>query len=362
MGGGKFEDLDRTGLQINGRGTSSWFLSTKRSFNLKFENKEVVCGMAKSKKWALIDNYQDRSLLRNRYVSYLNHSVFTNLGWNPSYVPCDFFLNGEYKGNYIIAERNKIESERLQIKDISKVSNIRDGGFLCEIDERFDEPYHFRTSHGINAYSGEYGIAICLKDPDEVSEEVFEYVRFVIQEAKNAIYSEDFKDPVNGYARYFDLNSLIDWYLIHEFVSMYDASCFYTSAFFYYDPSDQKIHMGPCWDYDTALRRDVPGLELREINSWYNRLFEDEALNERVKERWNAKKEELKRSVDIIEQYADEIRVSAEYNFMRWEILGTHYEGLPKWEGLKTYEDQVVFLKDWVTNRIDTMDELINKN
>ena len=71
-------------------------------------DKHPILGMEESKKWALIDNYHDRSLLRNSYVSYLNHTILTNLGWNPSYVHVDLVLNGEYAGNYLLAERKKL--------------------------------------------------------------------------------------------------------------------------------------------------------------------------------------------------------------------------------------------------------------
>lgn len=314
--------------------------------------------MPKSKKWALIDNHHDRSLLRNSYVSYINHNVYTNLGWNPSYKPCDFVLNGEYKGSYLIAERNKIESNRLNFKDISEVSDITKGCFLCEVDERFDEARHFRTTHGVNDYNGSEGIAISLKEPDEVTDEVFEYVKNIVQTAEDALYSEDFNDEQNGYAHYFDVNALVDWYLIHEFVCMYDASSFYTSAFFYFNPDDKKLHMGPCWDYDTALRREVNDAELRRINSWYKRLFEDERFCQLVRTRWIETREQLLKSIEVISTLADEIRISADYNFTKWEILGTQYEGQPSWVDLKTYQDQVDFLTDWAAKRISTLDEI----
>lgn len=357
-GGGKFEDVN-VNLEINGRGTTGWYGSPKKSYNLKFENKESVCGMAKSKKWALRDNYHDRSLLRDRYVSYISQNILTNMGWQPSNTNCDFVLNGEYKGCYVLTERIKIEKDRLNIADISKVNNIVEGGFLCEVDERFGEKFHFRTTHGLNDYSGEKGIAICLKDPDDIDEETFGYIKGIVQTAENALYSDDFKNTENGYAHYFDVDALVDWYLIHEFVSLYDASSFYTSAYFYYNPKDGKIHMGPCWDYDTALRRSVTDLELRKINSWYRRLFEDERFCMLVKQRWREKKDELIHSISAIDKLADEIRVSANFNFMRWQVLGTPYEGLG-WENLKSYQDQVDFMKDWATNRLSIMDEYIN--
>ena len=355
--GSDYEELNNIDLLINGRGNSSWNLAftSKRSFNIKFDKKIELCGMAKSKKWALIDNHHDRSLLRNLYVSYINHHVFTNVGWNPKYIHCDFILNGEYRGNYIISERNKIETERINVKDISKVDDVSEGGFLCEIDERFDEVFHFRTTHGLNTYSGKPGVAICLKDPDEVSDEVFNYVKAIVQTAEDALFSEDFNDPNIGYAKYFDVDALVDWYLIHEFVCMFDASDFYTSAFFFYNPTDQKLHMGPCWDYDTAMRRDVMNLEVREINSWYKRLFEDGNFEKLVKKRWNEKKYQLKESISKLDEFFNGIHVSADYNFMRWPILGTYYEGQDTWVDLKSYQDQVNFLKDWVFRRYEFM-------
>lgn len=359
-GGGKFDDLN-VSLEINGRGTTGWYGSPKKSYNLKFDSKAEVCGMSNSKKWALRDNYHDRTLLRDRYVSWISQNVFTNMGWQPSNINCDFVLNGEYKGCYVLTERIKIEKNRLDIPNISDVEDLTQGGFLCEIDERFDETYHFRTTHGVNHYNGKEGIAVCLKDPDEVDETTFEYVKNIVQTAENALYSEDFSDENSGYAHYFDLDALVDWYLIHEYVCMYDASSFYTSAYFYYNSSDNKLHMGPCWDFDTALRRDVTNLELREINSWYKRLFEDEKFRTLVKERWNQKKQVLKQSLSKLDEMADDIRVSADFNFKRWEVLGTPYDGQPTWDELKSYQDQVEFLKDWATNRIVTMDENINK-
>lgn len=349
----------KASIQINGRGNTGWYGTPKKSYNIKFETKESVCGMEKSRKWALIDNYHDRSLLRNKYIAYLNHHVFTDLGWNPSYVHCDLVMNGEYMGNYIIAERIKIESGRVNIKDISKVDDITKGGFICEVNERMDESFNFRTTHGVNTYTGNTGVAISLKDPDEVSEEIQGRVQTVVQTAEDVLFSDSFADIESGWRKYFDEKSVIDWYLIHEFACMFDASDFYTSAYFYYNPKDKKLHMGPCWDYDTAMRREklhVTGLELSQINSWYKRFFEDKEFVWLVKQRWAQKKYELKNSIIKIDDYKEELETSAEYNFIRWKILGTHYEGIDSWESLKTYSEQVDSLKEWVNKRIEDMD------
>ena len=147
----------------------------------------------------------------------------------------------------------------------------------------------------MNTYTGNAGVAICLKDPDEVSEEIQNRVQTIVQTAEDVLFSDNFKDSKTGWRNYLDEKSVIDWYLIHEFACMYDASDFYTSAYFYYNPKDKKLHMGPCWDYDTAMRRDfspvtnttgeptVDGFEFAVINSWYKRLFDDEQFYSSVK-------------------------------------------------------------------------------
>ena len=249
--------------------------------------------------------------------------------------------------------------------DISKVEEIENGGFLCEINERFDEMFNFRTTHGINAQSdGKTGVAISLKDPDEVTEDIQKRVQQIVQDAEDALYSESFKDLTEGYSKYFDVDALIDWYILHELVCMYDASSFFTSVYFYYDPADEKIHMGPCWDYDTGMRREVVGLECKKSNSWYLRLFEDDGFSRLVCMRWREIYTKLQESGKWIEAHAKVIETSAQMNFSRWAVLGTPYNGIKGWEDLKTYPEQVSFLTNWINQRITALDNdyLLNNN
>lgn len=318
---------------------------------------------------ALIANYYDKTLLRCSYAEYLNHNIFldsenlTTLGWNPSYVHVDVIMNGEYIGNYTLAERIKIEEKRINIKDISK--DLENGGFVCEINERADEKYNFRTDWG-ESWLGKYGLSISLKDPDEVSVEVRKKVREIVQEAEDSLFSNNFSDSENGYAKYFDLNSLVDWYIMHEYIRMEDATVFYTSAYFYYDPNDKKNHMGPCWDYDTGAGNTTnnlqpEGFDLKMHATWYARLFEDENFVNLVKTRWNEKKLDLATTISNIQNKADEIKISADYTFIRWDVLGKQ-TGLNAdgWETRTTYQSELDFMIDWLNRRVDWLDTNLN--
>ncbi|MBR5454406.1 MAG: CotH kinase family protein, partial [Rikenellaceae bacterium] len=79
-GGLNFESIPETPLQVKGRGNSSWstFLK-KRSFNMKLEERTEVCGMPEHKRWCLIGNYRDKTLLRNQVAMELGR--VTQLEW-----------------------------------------------------------------------------------------------------------------------------------------------------------------------------------------------------------------------------------------------------------------------------------------
>lgn len=248
-----YDDLTLDKIQIKGRGNSSWG-QPKKSYTLKFDKKNEVLGMEKGKKWVLVANYSDKTLLRNDFASYLGNEIFTNMTWNPSFKSVDFILNGEYKGTYLLGEQIKIDKNRVNIQDISDAVlgkgddlngdgtvDEKDGGFIFEVNTtRMDEAYNYRTKRGIG---------MSLKDPDvddfAGNEAVVEaFMENVIQSAEDALYSEDYMDAENGYAKYLDIDSFIDWYLVNGLAKNCDASWF-SSVYLYYNPADGKLHMGP---------------------------------------------------------------------------------------------------------------------
>ena len=53
------------GLQIRGRGNSTWDIHPKKPYRLKLTDKQSLLGMPSSKDWVLLANYSDKTLLRN---------------------------------------------------------------------------------------------------------------------------------------------------------------------------------------------------------------------------------------------------------------------------------------------------------
>lgn len=264
--------------------------------------------MPAAKKWCIIANYSDKTLLRNKYASFLGNEIF-NCEWNPSFEFVDVIMNGEYLGNYIFCEKNTISEDRINIQDITDctekkindgkyldknndgVVNLYDGGFVLEIDCRYDADYYFTSTQGV---------VFTLKDPDEVTDEILEHIRNIVQLGEDSLYADDFSEKlyedsdITKWMQYCDVDSFIDWYFVNEIGKNRDAT-FGLSVYMYYNPSDGKLHLGPNWDFDPAFGNDgengtIPSLQTSEgwyINNslWISRMFEDPCFVIKVKER-----------------------------------------------------------------------------
>lgn len=350
------EDLTMDDIKIKGRGNSSWTMP-KKSYSLKFDSKSKVLGMKKSKRWVLIANYADKSLLRNYYASYLGNEIY-KAEWSPSFKSVHLIIDGSYQGVYLLGEQIKIDGNRIDIDDISE-TEIDEGGFIFEINGRMDELFNFRT---------EKGVCISLKDPDEVGTDIQQKVKDVIQTAENALYSENFTDADNGWRKYFDEDSVIDWYIINEFTKNADSANF-TSIYFYYNPSDRLLHMGPIWDFDISCGNinyngcdSYEGLYVKENSVWIKQMFNDPAFVTKVNARWNDKKSDLQNSITgIIQNEADSLSAAADLNFMKWLILGKYvWPNASGYKSRKTYQSEIDYLKNWLSHRYDSMDGALN--
>ena len=88
-----------------------------------------------------------------------------------------------------------------------------------------------------------------VKEPSlDYGDPEFEQIRQHINDFEDVLLGESFKDPVNGYAAYIDVDSFVDWFLVNEIAKNVDAQ-WYSSIFLHYVPGD-KIYMGPIWDFD----------------------------------------------------------------------------------------------------------------
>ncbi len=267
---------------IKGRGNTTWKLS-KKPYNIKLAKKTSLLGMDKNKKWCLLANAQEHSMIRNVFMYDLANEV--GLDFSPESRFVDLYTNGEYKGTYQLTQ--KVEAGDGDLVDITDLeANTEDavalgtgtddvdlekmygnkkynfnnrrgfripynpdditGGYLMEFVVSVDEPSSFTTKGGQN---------VNVKAPEYCSVDQINYIANFMQELEDALYSSTgYNSKGKHYTEYIDIKSAAIMYLLQEFSVNVDGGI--SSCYFYKDSDlvgDGKVHASPCWDFDVAL-------------------------------------------------------------------------------------------------------------
>ena len=246
-------------LQIRVRGNSTAGLA-KKPYKLKFNEKAKLLGKgyANTKKWTLLANHGDKTLLRNAITSLMGERA--GLKFNPAAKFVDVTLNGNYIGNYQISDQVDVRPHRVNVVEqdfpLTSSSNIT-GGYLMEADGFRD----FSTGWGWNGETQATGfysnqgvpVRVHYPDDDEINDKQLNYIERYISDFESRLFGNNFTDPVSGYRPYVDSLSLARWYLCTEISANVDG---FFSAYFYKEQNDPRIYFGPLWDYDIAYNND----------------------------------------------------------------------------------------------------------
>ena len=331
-------------LKIRGRGNSTWGFP-KKSYQIKFDDKEIVLGMPKDKKWILLANYSDKTMLRNEVAFDL--SRLSNLDWTPESCFSELYINNEYLGVYQITQKVEESSNRV---------NIGDDGYLLEVDQlsRLDpDDVYFKTNNYL----------FNIKEPNvEFGDNEYTVIKNYIELTENVLLGRNFLDPVEGYAKYIDVESFIDWYLINEITKNNDA-IFYSSVYMNYIPGG-KLKMGPVWDFDISLgninyngNETTDGFWIKKVN-WYSRLFEDPIFVAKLKSRFNYFYSNQFFLQEKINSNSSYLYDAQERNFYSWPILGVYV--WPNNVFYPTYDEEVAYLQQWLKDRLEWLNTSIN--
>ena len=360
---GEYPSLAETAVNIRGRGNSTWEWE-KKPFKLKFDSKTSVLGMTANKSWTLLANYADKSLIRNHVALVMAHTL-DNMPFATSQYPVDVFLNGEYIGVYTLGEQIQVKKGRVDI-DVSDDTNVLDTGYLLQIGgttsaDTWDVTC-FRTS--LLRY-------VKIESPsDEILTRArVSYIKQYCLDADEAVKAGE------GYDEYIDVDSLIDWCILHELAFNLD-SCFHRSVFMFKEAGG-KLTMGPAWDFDLALgnmSRDynkydiwlIPGKNDEEAYiklNWLNYLYTNESFCRRMEARWNEIKDELlENALSAVDEMGEKVTPSAADNFKVWDILGKKVAFEPSYTNqYDTYEKQLKYLRDFIENRWKWIDANVGK-
>ncbi|MEJ0103681.1 MAG: CotH kinase family protein [Bacteroidota bacterium] len=340
--------------QIRGRGNSTWTMP-KKPYKLKLDEKAALLGMPADKEWALLANYTDKSLMRNS-IAFITSNIF-NLPYTPRSKYIEVVFNGSYEGNYLLTEHLKVSPDRINIKELKK-NDIGDdkisGGYRLEVDARLDETNWFITDKAV---------PVTIKEPDTGIPEQIEYIRKYIQQTEDVLFSDNFKDPVAGYASYLDPETFINWFWVNELFKNNDA-VFFSSVDMYKD-RNKPLCLGPVWDFDIGggnvdynNNDKYEGWWVKE-SSWIKRLFEDPAFSKKAVSRWKAIRLNLSLLPNIIDSTASFLQLSQKENFKRWDILNQYV--WPNAVVTGSYEGEVEYLKNWLIQRMNWIDANVDQ-
>lgn len=250
-------------LLVRVRGNSTADLA-KKPYKLKFNTKEKLLGKgyANTKKWTLLANHGDKTLLRNAITSLMGERA--GLKFNPAAKFVDLTLNGNYIGNYQLSDQVDVRPHRVNVAEqdypLTETSNIT-GGYLLEADGfkdfrsewDWDVWINDLTPTGFYTYNKNVPVRIHYPDEDEIDRSQFEYIEEFVNDFEDRLFSESFTDPVRGYRPLVDSLSLVNWYICTEVSANVDG---FFSTYFYKHQDDDRIYWGPLWDYDIAYNND----------------------------------------------------------------------------------------------------------
>ena len=320
-GVGGHETLQPVSCSIRGRGNTTWSWP-KKPYLIKLDEKASIFGMHKHKRWVLLANFMDRSLMRN-LVS-MKVASMTSLAWTPGCVPVEVVLNGKHQGSYLLIEQVRVDNHRVNITEMKPEDNAGEaltGGYLLELDFHYDNEFQWVDPRGrCDGMSRGIPFAVKSPDPEEITSAQKNYIKNYIAEVASAIYGDHFADPQNGYAKYLDVDSFVDYWIVYEVMCNHELRN--PGSVFFYKDRGGKLTAGPCWDFDWGILSFYTSEgETQLVNRraiWYERLFRDPVFAEKVKNRFN----ELLPQLQTIPDYMDECEAllteSAKLNFKLW--------------------------------------------
>ena len=356
--GADVEGINNATIQIRGRGNSTWKWE-KKPFKLKFDTDVSLFGLAPSNEWALLSNYADKSLIRNRLAYEM--AKLLSFDYTPSQYCVDLYLNGEYQGVYTIGEHLEAAPGRIELPYSADPAQT---GYLIEVGG-VDTAIHKKGVHYFHAGTIRFAL---VKTPglDKITSLHFDYIsQWLIQADKAIVEGGDWR-------QYLDEESLADWILFMELTNNTDCA-FRRSCFFTKTP-DSKLKMGPVWDFDLAFgnfNRDDPKYTSWATTTdddyvgvtWTAYLLQDDAFVNTLYTRWQQIKEPLlKRSQEVIEESRATMQTSAKLNFQRWDVLNLRtmmqHSNVVRYN---TFDKQLSYLTDFLTKRADWLSKELTR-
>lgn len=338
---GEYSISLKNAVQIKGRGNSTWTFYDKKGYQLKFSENISLLGMDEAKDWILLANAGDDSLMRSKLVYDMAEKL--GMAFTPSFEYADLWIDGDYRGTYLVGEKVEIASNKLNLKDAKGCIFEHDEGFYMENEHWFFNEMLQRH----------FSVKDIVKKNETLINESIEDFNGSVTALCSCLYTTPVSEvTLEELSKFIDVDSFIKYYLVNEYVL--NRESFVSSFYWYKDGADDVLHLGPIWDFDTSMGND--------LTLYYENYGSDHILFKYLL----SGKEFYNRTLEIYEVYKgvfismaenalklkDEISDSAEMNYLRWNYLGK-----PNPKGGAdysiTFDEAVINIKTWLENRAE---------
>lgn len=380
--------------QIKARGNSTFTYADKKSYQIKLNTASDLLGNQEQvKTWVLLASYFDATQMHDKLMKDLATKL--GLAYTASCNWVNLYYDGEYRGVYLLSEKNSVGVASVAITDMEEAYKAQNpsygdnmstglsqnaygqqfqytkglqepanitGGYLIELNHNmWDEASGFKTRQGV---------AFNVKSPEWCGEAAMRYISEYYQDFEDAVYATDKTGAYTGYnastGKYFydyvDMDSLVKVFLLQELSLNCDG--FISSVYFYKD-ADGKMFAGPIWDQDMTFGIGWTKTNAADIEDYHylaKALIQIPAFKTAVVEYYSstfapAVREWLGNNGTIAHQY-NLLKDSAAMNYKLWDFIRI---GDPKadghiWQGA-SYESVVADMTSWIDARLSVMDK-----
>ena len=335
-------------------------------------NNVSLFGMPQENDWILIANYNDKTFLRN----VLAFDLFEKMGhYAPRTKLCEVVVNDIYNGIYVFTEKIKRDNGRVDIAKLDLDDNFGDsltGGYIFRVDYWNQNNSWISNYNNPNFPNDAVRYVYNYPDYDEITVQQKNYIQNLVGDFEDALWSNDFEDPIIGYRPYINARSFIDYFIVNEFARNVDG--FKKSRNFYKDKSskDSLIFAGPVWDFDWAYkdhsssmingsgwRHNYSGPTDVKPPGWYIRLLQDTTFANELNCRYFNLRNTILDTTNIfsfIDSLSYMVREPQNRHYTRWPILGINV-GTPEVGNQPTsYSGEIIKFKSWINERLIWLD------
>lgn len=407
-----FDDLDAY-MKVRGNYTTTY---DKKAFRIKFNTKRGMLGLNNNntfKKWVLLADTKDTSLLRNALGFFLGQGLSDDNVFVSDFTPVHVYLDNQYWGMYTLAEQKEAIKNRVGVSVPADGYAGTDIGYFFELDHYYTEEAAkgdsgdptFTVNYkpaSINYYAQgqqfgdkqtgyiEQGYTISSDITNRgtqlpfIKNRVENYYTILYNAAFNNKFQEIASnetvmdstgtDPETVLAKSIDIDSFVSAYILAELSC--DPDVGYSSFYLSLDMSSKGNKLLTCncpWDFDTTFGIRQGTVEnsqgfyaMNSTNMWLSMLAKMPFFQAKVRDRWNAAKQAglFTAASAMIDAYTSRYASDYNQNFTKWKnhfgYNMTSHEVRRDVQQLRSQKANSDQMKAWYEARVKWLDGAFN--